>query len=597
MASKISAENLRTSTYTKLVLALLNGTRKQVKQDNDWKNKYQATVKELDAKEGEWQALEEILRKAIGRLSIAGRGVDKSLDQQLKEIQQYSRQKQDQNLLEALDRLANIIAALDDDQPVPIAANEFEPSSALLKMLQDLGLESNKRGELKELCAVLLKSIANGASQQSFEAQVAQLAKLINDSIGPGEQAVDPTRHILSQLVSLLNLNDDSRQQVTQQFDLKSDLTQFELQKLATIINSELSSEPKASETTADITIDTVICSLLEQLAIVQGASAEIDKIQAKIEKGIKDDEWPDTLSDIVDSVSLAVQKLNDEKLELENFIVAVTEQLGEITDVISADYEGQVSGHKDTLSLQELLQKGITTIKENVNTVQDINQLKTVVGNNIDSIRDGVESFVQRTNERHDATEVRNQTLSAKILQMEQETGLLQQKLVENRKKLLFDTLTGVQSRLAYDEKIEQEFSRWERYGSTFSYAILDIDHFKKVNDEYGHNAGDKALKIIAQLMQKQIRKSDDLFRIGGEEFVLLLTNTSTSQAEPLLTKLRKVVAESSFHFKQKRVVLTLSAGITESRSGDSVQKLYERADSALYRAKNAGRNCQLIA
>ena len=567
-----------------------------MKQDSDWKDKYQATVKELDAKEGEWLAIEEILRKAIARLSIAGRGIDKSLDKQLKEIQQFSRQKQDKDLLQALENLANIVAALDDDQPALSSVNKFDPSSALLEMLKGIQLEPGKKDNLKNLCADLLNSISSGANQSSIEALVAQLSNLINDSIAPAEPAPELAQKILFQLISLLELNDDSQQQINQQFDPKDNLTELELKSLASIINSQFSNDAQIIQTTADISIDSVIRTLLERLAIVQGASAEIDKIQTKIEKGIENEDWPDTLNEIVDSVSLALKKLSDEKLELENFILAVTEQLGEITNVINADFEGQISGRKDTLSLQELLQKGIATIKQNVNTVQDISQLKTVVESNIDSIRDGVESFVHRTNERHDATEVRNKSLSTKILQMEQESSRLHQKLADNRKKLLFDTLTGVHSRLAYDEKIAQEFSRWKRYGSAFAYAILDIDLFKKVNDEYGHNAGDKALRIIAQLMQKNIRKSDTLFRIGGEEFVLLLTNTSATQAEPLLTKLRKEVADSSFHFKQQRIKLTLSAGITESKTDDTVQIMYERADAALYRAKKAGRNCQFI-
>jgi len=228
---------------------------------------------------------------------------------------------------------------------------------------------------------------------------------------------------------------------------------------------------------------------------------------------------------------------------------------------------------------------------------VQDITQLKAVVGDNINSIRDGVESFVLRANQRHDATETRNEKLSKKIAKMEQKTEKLQQKIAENRKNLLYDTLTGVRSRFAYNEQITQELARWKRYGTPFSYAILDIDHFKKVNDKYGHNAGDKALRLIAQLMQKKIRKSDTLFRIGGEEFVLLLTNTSASQAEPLITKLRNGIVDSGFHFKQQRVVLTLSAGITEVATEDSIESMYERADAALYQAKESGRNCQFVA
>ena len=96
---------------------------------------------------------------------------------------------------------------------------------------------------------------------------------------------------------------------------------------------------------------------------------------------------------------------------------------------------------------------------------------------------------------------------------------------------------------------------------------------------------------------MQKQIRESDALFRIGGEEFVLLLTNTTAVQAAPLITKLRKVVADSGFHYKHNRIILTLSAGITESITKDTIKNMYRRAGEALYRAKGAGRNCQFMA
>ena len=88
----------------------------------------------------------------------------------------------------------------------------------------------------------------------------------------------------------------------------------------------------------------------------------------------------------------------------------------------------------------------------------------------------------------------------------------------------------------MAYDERIQQELARWTRYETPFSYAILDIDHFKRINDTFGHNAGDKALKIVAQLMTTYVRQSDYVFRIGGEEFVLLLPSTKLDNASTLV-------------------------------------------------------------
>lgn len=575
-------------------------TLEQMKQDNDWKEKYQANVKELDIKEREWQALESILRQAIGRLSIAGRGIDTALDQQLKDIQQFSRKKQDQSLLEALEKLSSIVASLDGDKPMPetkpFKTNTFDSSPVLLSMLQDIQLDEKRKTELKDTCTNILQLIVKGTDQQSIEPQIALLSEIINSNLISKSNAPDIVNTFLFELVSLLELNDDNQKIISHQFELKKSLTQIELQSLADIINTQLFNIGKPGAITPVVSIDVIICSLLERLAIVLGASAETNKIQTKIENGIANEEWPDTLSDIVNSVSHVLQKLSHEKLELENFILTVTKQLDEITGVITKDVEEQVLGRSDTLSLQKRMHSGITKIKENVNAVQDIIQLKAIVGNNIDSIRDGLESFVLRANQRHDATEKRHVRLSEKIVQMERETKGLQQNLAENREKLLYDSLTGARSRLAYDEQIVQELASWERYQTPFSYVILDIDHFKQVNDNYGHNAGDKALILITKLMQKQIRNSDTLFRIGGDEFVLLLSNTPADKAEPIITKLRKAVADSGFHFKQKRVALTLSAGITESILGDNIQSAYERADRALYQAKDAGRNCQFV-
>ena len=343
--------------------------------------------------------------------------------------------------------------------------------------------------------------------------------------------------------------------------------------------------------------IDDVVSRLLERLSIIQDASDANRNLEENVMDGAEETILLETLTESVASISNTLKQLNQEKSELENFIANVTEQLGDLTRVVTEDREEQMSGHRQAISLQILMKEGMEQISDNVDAAEDISQWKSEIAKNIDLIKEGVEDFVGQDKIRNEAVEVRSDSLVTKIKQMEIETELLQQKLVENREKLLYDTLTGVRSRLAYDEQIEQEMARWERYGSSFSYAILDIDHFKNINDKYGHSAGDNVLKIIANMMLQQIRKSDFIFRIGGEEFVLLLTNTDVSQAGVLVEKLRKAVKAREFSFNQERVTLSLSAGLTETWDGDSVKSIYERADAALYRAKNSGRDCQFVA
>ena len=155
-----------------------------------------------------------------------------------------------------------------------------------------------------------------------------------------------------------------------------------------------------------------------------------------------------------------------------------------------------------------------------------------------------------------------------------------------------LLERLAIVQEDMALMQKNFQSAGNLQQLKAEIS---KNIDDIRGGLDD--HNAGDKALKFIAQLMQSYLRQSDYVFRIGGEEFVLLLCNTDAGSASAMVEKLRDGIARSSFHFKGEPVSVTLSAGITETRPGDNVESIYERADGALHRARNSGRNCQFIA
>ena len=155
-----------------------------------------------------------------------------------------------------------------------------------------------------------------------------------------------------------------------------------------------------------------------------------------------------------------------------------------------------------------------------------------------------------------------------------------------------MHDTLTGVHTRYAYDQRIQEEFQRWQRHGQPLAYSIWDIDFFKKVNDQYGHQIGDRLLAGIAGLLAEHTRSEDFVARIGGEEFVVLFPATTLDTALILAQRLRAALADAGFHFKGDPIAVTLSCGLTEFREGDTPEQVYERADKALYEAKRAGRN-----
>ncbi len=562
---------------------------KLVEQNNGWEAKYQAALRELESRESQWQEIEALLRKAIGRLTTAPRGLDADLDKQLQVIQKLSREKRDEKLGQALEKLAQIIGSLDKPRSSE-KQRRSDPVLLMLELLQGIHFDAAQRLRLKSICSDLLKAVARGQERQRISGFVRQLSLLINENFDHIKRSHN-TSEIIFQLIELLDFDDVRQAQFKHSFSDTRDFQQQELEQLAALINAQFAGDADTSS------IDSVMTTLLERLAIVQGSSGDAQEIQERVHDTESSEEWTETLNDIVGSISQTLKKLNQEKRQLEHFIVNVTDQLGTITQVISEGHKDHKSDHQDTQSLHNFVQDGMVLIQKNFKATTDMDQLKSGISNNIDSIREGVDEFVNRINQRHEATEERNILLSQQLSQMELETQELQIMLIENREKMLLDALTGVGSRLAYDEQIPQELARWEGFATPFAYAIIDVDHFKGINDQFGHNAGDKALKIISQVMLDNVRQSDFIFRIGGEEFVLIYPDSDASQANLLVEKLRQSIADIKMHFKKKPLRLTVSAGITESRTGDTVESIYERADKALYQAKNSGRDCQVVA
>ncbi len=156
-------------------------------------------------------------------------------------------------------------------------------------------------------------------------------------------------------------------------------------------------------------------------------------------------------------------------------------------------------------------------------------------------------------------------------------------------RKQSYVDELTKLKNRKAYNEKIEKLIEQFQRYKIIFSMMMFDIDFFKKVNDTYGHQVGDEVLIKFSQTVSETIRKSDYLFRIGGEEFVILLPNTNLKNATLSAEKVRKRVEEQVSVSDRK---VTISIGVTEVFESDTVDSIFKRVDDNLYKAKDGGRN-----
>ncbi|MCK4974541.1 MAG: GGDEF domain-containing protein, partial [Sulfurimonas sp.] len=168
-------------------------------------------------------------------------------------------------------------------------------------------------------------------------------------------------------------------------------------------------------------------------------------------------------------------------------------------------------------------------------------------------------------------------------ITQME-----IEKKKIEE--KAYIDSLTGVYNRNKFDEVLDYEVKQAKRYHSSLSIAIVDIDHFKQFNDTYGHLLGDEVLSLLAKTIQKNIRDTDVFARWGGEEFVVLMPSTNINEAKTAAEHLRKKVEQ----IELKDIGgITASFGVTQFLEHDNEEELFKRADRALYKAKENGRNC----
>ncbi|MDX1756368.1 MAG: GGDEF domain-containing protein [Marinobacter sp.] len=153
-------------------------------------------------------------------------------------------------------------------------------------------------------------------------------------------------------------------------------------------------------------------------------------------------------------------------------------------------------------------------------------------------------------------------------------------------------DELTGLANRRDMHQRLLAEHSRYQRSGHHFSIALIDLDWFKRINDEFGHDAGDIALQRFARLLQKLVRQTDLAARWGGEEFLVLLPDTSLLQALSLAERLRAEVTQADFHFRGRALPVTISAGVGSITQADSINQLLQQVDAQLYSAKANGRN-----
>jgi diguanylate cyclase len=335
--------------------------------------------------------------------------------------------------------------------------------------------------------------------------------------------------------------------------------------------------------------IEHTLIGLLDDLSLPERHKAQALEMRERVARGLN---WYELIPVLDDLAVLMLAITDSGQHEFETYL----QQLNERLEGFQSHLHEASAGHADNSSaareLDSQLREHVDGLQSSVQGAADVDSLKHILENRLEGLLVTMDEHKHERDRREQELAGRLQGLSERVANMEQEALGYREHLEEQRQKALLDPLTGLPNRAAWSERVEREMLEWQVHGGHLAMAILDLDHFKRINDSYGHLAGDKVLKIVADQLRKRLRGHDFIARFGGEEFVLLLPQTSPAAAAQIAEVLRATVEACPFHFKGERVVITTSIGLGAFRPGERGDQVLKRADAALYRAKESGRN-----
>ena len=430
--------------------------------------------------------------------------------------------------------------------------------------LSRLSAEEARRSRLQSVLRVLIGRlcVAGQGRDTRLDAELRKVVEAVRKGVDPQnlEDLLDP----LSQAVGVLDVANQSSQVL-------------------------------AAEAAAIADTDT-LTSILDRLALLPELRPMIAQLRANATDSVGTAELARLLERMERVTSEQRAAAQREKLELEHLLQQMTSRLDEIAAHLAGEVEEQNAAQDDTEKLNLLVSSEVEELKTNVLRALEVTALRKQVSLRLGAINGHLQEFRGREESRVKTYRQRVGRMRTRIRELERESHSLNASLLEGQRRAMIDALTGIPNRAAYDNRMEQEFRRWKRFGRTVSILAWDIDRFKTINDAYGHKAGDRVLQVIGKQLELHVRETDFVARYGGEEFVMLLVGSSPAEGYAVAEKIRTEISQLGFHFHDKPVTVTASCGITNFIAEDTADDAFDRADRALYQAKEAGRNCCVI-
>jgi diguanylate cyclase (GGDEF)-like protein len=356
------------------------------------------------------------------------------------------------------------------------------------------------------------------------------------------------------------------------------------LELYSTLKNSNSSVTSSESAMITKLLIDN-----LESLANNELLVPTLDKRLIEI-RGCK--EGKDKLNLCIKTFSDVIEMFGEEFKQTQTLVLNINSALEEVQQVLVDSLANSKHYDIELAKVNVQIEKQISDLSAKSGETNNIAQLRSLIDRKLTSITDSIK---QKENLEQQRANELNSTLTemdSKLSKMEERTSFYRNKWLKEKSRSQTDALTGLPNRGAYDKRFNEELHRWSRNPKPLCLAVIDIDHFKKINDKYGHSVGDKTLQIVAKTLRKYFRVTDYVSRYGGEEFACILVETDIKEVMQPLEKVRKAIEAIPFAIKKDRLNITISIGVTMLYETDNSETVFDRADKALYEAKQTGRN-----
>jgi len=336
---------------------------------------------------------------------------------------------------------------------------------------------------------------------------------------------------------------------------------------------------------------------VLLTIAMMPALAGRADDLHAVLGEARDPEAIASAAQGLADLVNQERASLRHDMAQLQDLLAEVSGRLGDMTRYLVAETEHIATGDEQGRDLDATVREEMRLLAEQTLGATDLDALQAQVNARLSMIDEHFRAFRDREDERMATYRDRAERMKDRVEELETQATSLQDSLRREHELALTDPLTGLPNRLAYERRMAEIEQDVRDQGGIACVGAFDIDHFKVINDSFGHAAGDAVLRIVGQTLTRELPAPAFVARYGGEEFVVIFAGIAPEEALAAATALCETVAALAFHASQKPVTVTMSGGITRFLANDTAATVFDRADRALYAAKRAGRNrCLLL-